>query len=189
MIYYKLINALSEHEDAWDLGEILNFGEFEIKKMNTPEWENIVDKPIEIEIDDEYGCDESDFNLSTTGIQIISEKFRNLLTGDEAEFYPVVFTNIEPKQNYFALRISNFYDCVDEKKSEFEYWNDAEVQMVPVRENTYKSLNRFSIDSTKCGDARIFRILKYFPTIIVTEDLKKSFEELGITGLKYEKLG
>lgn len=189
MVYYKLINALSENEDAWDLGEVSNYSEFEIKKMNTPEWQNIVNQTIEIEIDEEFGDHEVDFNLSATGIQIVSEKFKNLINEDEAEFYPVVFTNIKPKQDYFALRISNFYDCVDETKSEFEYWNEAEVEKVPVREHTYKSLNRFSIDSTKCEGARIFRLLKYFPAMIVTEDLKQLIVQSGITGLTFEKVG
>lgn len=188
MIYYKLINALTENEDAWDLGEVQNYNEYAISKMNHKDWVNIVQEPISIAIDEEFGDYEVDFNLSMTGIQIVSEKFKNLLTTNEAEFYPVVFTNIKPKQNYFALRINNFYDCVDETKSEFEYWNDTEVQIVPVRENTYKSLNRFSIDRTKCDDSRIFRLLKYFPAMIITEDLKQSFVQSGITGLKFERI-
>jgi hypothetical protein len=188
-MFYKIINAISENEDAWDLGKVLNYNEFEIKKMNTPMWQNIIQNPIEIKIDEEFGEEELDYNLSSTGIQIVSEKFKNLLTNDEADFYPVLFSNFKSRENYYALRINSFYDCVNEKISEFEYWSIAEIQSVPIRRDTYKSLNRFNIDESKIGRSRIFRLMKYFPSIIIYESLKNIFEKTNITGLKYESIG
>jgi hypothetical protein len=189
MSYYKLINALSDDDGAWDVGEVVNYSDFEMKSMNTVQWRGQPDHEIEMEIDDESGDRELDFNLSATGIHVVSEKFARLLTPQEAEWYPVTFTNVTPQQSYFALRINSFYDCVDETHSEYDYWTAAEARDVPARANVYKSLNRFHIDSARCGDARIFRLAKYFPTVIVTEELMQSIVHAGISGLSFESVG
>lgn len=191
MSYYKLINALSDDDGAWDVGEVVNYSDFEMKSINTVHWRGHPGQEIEIEIeiDDESGDRELDFNLSATGIHVVSETFTRLLTPDEAEWYPVTFTNATPRQRYFALRINNFYDCVDEAHSEYDYWTAAEAHDVPARANVYKTLNRFHIDSARCGDARIFRLAKYFPTVIVTEELMQSIVRVGISGLSFERVG
>lgn len=186
MRYYKVINNLSENEDSWDLGEVLNYDEYDIGNIDQKNWDDtFIISPLEINVDTEDGIKETDYYLSTTGIQIVSEKFKTLLTPEEASFYPVTFLNFKAGQKYYALRINDFYDCVDESKSEFEYWNQADVEEVPIRVNTYRGLNRFYINESKVGSSRIFRLLKYSPVIVVDEKLKVEIEKANIMGLGF----
>lgn len=180
MKYFKLIENLSKNPNSLDFDFIMNYDDFEIQKISYDP--NIIfENEIEIEVDLDCGKKELDYNLSNQGIEIVSEKLKSLFNENEAEFFKVKILNYKTKLNYYLLKIKNFYDCVDESKSEFEYY----PQENESRKNEYKSLNRFYLDSTKVGKSRIFRLQKYFPEIIITEDLKKIFEENKITGLEY----
>jgi CRISPR/Cas system CMR-associated protein Cmr3 (group 5 of RAMP superfamily) len=184
MKYYKAINVLGETDEKhWSLNEIENISDFDVKKMNYSKQFDFEGEFL-LSVDLDFGSKEIDFNLCDSGIQIVSEKLRNLLSCEDAIFYPVKFTNFNPASKYYALRIRNFYDCVDESKSDIRYWN-PENTAIKERFGNYENLGRFVLDESKIGTAHIFRLQKYFPAIIISEILMKSFFKNCITGIGF----
>jgi hypothetical protein len=184
MKYYKVINLLGEaDEKQWSLNEIENVSDFEAKKMDYSKHFDFEGEFL-LSVDLEFGTKEGDFNLCDSGIQIVSEKLKNVLSCEDAIFYPAKFTNFNPVSRYYALRIRNFYDCVDESKSDIRYWNSGNTTM-KERFGNYENLGRFVLDESKIGTARIFRLQKFFPAIMVSEILMESFFTNQITGIGF----
>lgn len=185
MKYYSVIHTGSEVKDSWFLSEVSNYSDFEIKKLNTQREVEIKDV-IDIEVDPEFGNTEIDFNLCVSGITIISEKFKTHLSPEVATCYPVNITNHSTTQQYFALRLNIFYDCVDESASEFKLWTAADTKL-PEKIGKYKTLSRLKIIDTETIKAGIFRLEKYFPMIIVSETFKIKLEQDKISGIGFSE--
>lgn len=184
MEYYKLIANLSKYPKALDFTNVLNYSDFEIRKVNS-DIENEINfkENFKIEVDIDSGKKELDYNLSYQGLVIVSQRLKSILEseGGNIDFIKIDVINFNLKDDYYAIKIKEFFDCVDETKSEFQYYPSDNI----LKKNKYKSLNRYYIDSTKVGNSKIFRLEKYFPQIIITEDLKRIFEENEITGIEY----
>ncbi|MEZ4786697.1 MAG: hypothetical protein R2790_02145 [Flavobacterium haoranii] len=184
MEYYKLTANLSKNPKALDFTNVLNYSDFEIRKINSDIENEIVFKDnFKIEVDTDSGKNELDYNLSYQGLVIVSQKLKSILENENVniQFIKIDVTNLELRNEYYAIKLVDFLDCVDETKSEFEYYPSDNI----LKKDKYKNLKRYYIDSTKVGKSKIFRLIKYFPQIIITEDLKKVFEENKITGLEY----
>ena len=52
----------------------------------------------------------------------------------------------------------------------------------------YLKLGNYLLDNNKVGNAKIFRLEKHFPTIIITEGFVEKIKENNITGLRYVSL-
>ena len=186
-MYYKLINPISKlPKDVLSFDETINIDDFEIQKINYDEYFNF-DDIIKISIDKEIKTKEYkevDFNLSNNGIQIVSEYFKNIIGNNDITYFQVETINYKTRKMYYAIKINNFYDSVDETKSEIRFWTNENTNR-KERIGKYEDLSRFVIDGTKVGGAKIFRLKKYFPAIIVRDDLIELINKYKITGIDF----
>jgi hypothetical protein len=186
MKYYKAIFNLSKFSKSLDFTEPINYDEFELQKLNN-------DKEIEIEdklifgVDVEDGKEELDVNLSHSGTIIVSDKFKSLLLKNEATFFPIGLEDYKTKNDYFAMKLNIFLDCVKENESELDFWT-SENTTVSDKIGKYKKLNRFCLDLSKINSETIFRLKKYNPTIIVNENFKTIFIENKLKGLDFTEI-
>ena len=130
-----------------------------------------------------------DFSTSSVGGTPIVHKrvanvFRELAPGD-VQFIPVeVEGQSEP---YFILVATRTIRCIDDQQSaEVKYWLPEDDR--PELTGTYRAVYGMRIDTTKVGDAKVFRPWGWNVVLIVSEDLKDALERSGATGMAFREV-
>ncbi|AKQ63786.1 hypothetical protein A176_000698 [Myxococcus hansupus] len=101
---------------------------------------------------------------------------------DDVQLVPVDIQGA-PDQ-YLILVATQRIRCIDDQASEeVRYWEPAHGQ--PERVGDYKSVMGLRIDTTKVGNAKVFRTEGWTIALIVSEDIKLALEHLGATGVKF----
>ena len=147
----------------------------------------VLDKSIEIPIiihSKNIKYKELDFNESFGEIEIVSEKLKNLIGDDDITYSKIKICNYKTEQNYYIIKTNNFYDCVDETQSEIEFIKKDNTDSIEWI-GKYIKLGKFVIDNNRVGNAKIFRLEKYFPEIIFREDLIELIINNSITGIDF----
>jgi hypothetical protein len=73
---------------------------------------------------------------------------------------------------------------VNETRSEIRFWTNENTN-IKERIGKYENLLKFIIDDNKVGDAKIFRLKKYFPAIIIREDLLELLVRNKVNGMDF----
>ena len=190
MEYYKLITHLPEiSKEYLFFGEPDNIWASDMAKIQQNRTFSF-NENIRIPINNYFKqieYKELDFNISFGDIEIVSDKFKRIIGDNDITYFPIEVTNYKTKQKYYAIKINNYYDCVDEMKSEINTIskeNTDSMEMV----GKYLKLGNYLLDNNKVGNAKIFRLEKHFPTIIITEEFVEKIKENNITGLRYVSL-
>jgi hypothetical protein len=187
MKYYKAINPISKlPKNTLCFNETKNIDDSEMLKINY-DADFRFDDIIKISVDKDPKIKEYkefDFNLSNSGIQIVSEYFKDIIGDNDITFFEIETINYKTKRKYYVMKINKFYDCVDEAKSEIRYWTKENTN-IKERVGKYENLMKFVIDDNKVGEAKIFRLKKYFPAIIIRDDLREKIIKNKITGIDF----
>lgn len=118
---------------------------------------------------------------SLVGLPEVDELYKNVV------FAPLEIKQKNLKQNYFAMIIETQIDCVDEENSEFSVF-DKNDPVRPDLAGTYQNFFNLVIDTSKVGKKNIFRLKKYLGAIIVSEEVKRRFENAGVIGVVFDLL-
>lgn len=135
------------------------------------------------------------FTLDSGNIPILSDRAKNALSGlpeiDEPYHHvvlePIRIENKQTDQDYYVMIIETQIDCVDEVRSEFQKY-EVNDPVRPDRAGEYRSFFNLVVDPSKIGDHHIFRQKKHLGSIIVSEEVKRRFEEAGVTGAVFESV-
>lgn len=103
---------------------------------------------------------------------------------DNIQFFPVELyhKNAEKKlDDYYIMNVVGSFDPIDYDKSEIEYYGTPEEKDIADIE----SLTFIPTDDLRLP--KIFRLKPYLPLLVAHQAVKDSFEELGITGVKFYK--
>lgn len=95
--------------------------------------------------------------------------------------------NVEIDNAYFVMIIETQVDAVDEERSEFQKY-EVNDPVRPDRAGEYRSFFNLVVDPSKIGDHHIFRLKKHLGSIIVSEEVKRRFEAVGVTGAVFESV-
>ena len=197
MRYYLL------QDNMW-LDESVNRWIFDSFKYPTDKANmEFVDPPVEYMEPCTYSIDlyrdgkttDFSFTMDSGNIPILSEKAKNALSGLSEVEEPYKHVVIEPikidnkivKDNYYVMIIETQIDCVDEQRSEFEKFQEND----PVRPDLageYSGFLNLVIDGSKVGEHHIFRLKKHLNSIIVSEEVKRRFEKVGVTGAVFSSV-
>ena len=146
----------------------------------------------------EVDQDGRELDFTTSGyadVPVVSEKVKEALSGlpeiDEPYKHvvlePVRFTSETVRNKYFVMIIETQLDCVDETRSKFETIAEDD----PIRPDLageYGVFLSLVVDPPKIGDHHIFRIKRASRAIIVSEEVKRRFEEAGVIGAEFESV-
>ncbi|MCK6263678.1 hypothetical protein KP803_10375 [Vibrio sp. ZSDE26] len=153
-------------------------------------------EPGNFTLDLKFDGKEVDYTLAGyASVPVVSSRIKEALKGiDEVDepYQNIVFesVNIEGKnteQKYFVMIIESQMDCVDEERSSFEkYTIDDPVR--PDKAGQYSGFYNLVIDPTRTGGKHVFRIEKHLGSIIVSEEVKRRLESVGITGATFESV-
>lgn len=197
MKYYLLRDDmwLDESADRWVFDRL----KYETDKGNL----EFVDPPLEYMEPCTYPIDlhragrETDFSftMDSGNIPILSKKAKSALDGlrevDEPYHHvvlePVKIENKQVDQDYFVMIIETQIDCVDEERSEFQKYEENDP-VRPDKAGQYHAFFNLVIDPSKTGDHHIFRLKKHLGSIIVSEEVKRRFEDSGVTGAVFESV-
>ena len=126
------------------------------------------------------------------GLPVLSKKARDSLRGipevDEP-FMNVVMEPVDIKGGprgtvYYLMIVENRFDCVDEVRSEFRKFAENDP-VRPDRAGEYAIFTNFVIDPDKTEGRHIFRVSTYESALIVSEEVKRRFEEAQVSGCTF----
>lgn len=122
---------------------------------------------------------------SVGGAPIVHRRVASVFTElapDEVQLIPVdVDGQSEP---YFILVATRTIRCIDDQESaEVLYWKPEDER--PEKTGKYRAVYGMRIDTTKVGDAKVFRTWGWTGALIVSEDVKNALERSGATGMAF----
>ncbi len=110
---------------------------------------------------------------------VFSSRLRELLDSlgiKNIEYYNLEIVNPRNGKKFSDYKIANVVglaDCVDEEKSDLEYFQDGDIKFV----------NRMVFDESKIpGELRIFRLAKMTVLPVIHQSVKDAIENARLTG-------
>jgi hypothetical protein len=104
---------------------------------------------------------------------------------DDVQLFPV---DVEGAPDpYYVLNVAKVRRCIDDAAcEEARLWvpEDGRPELV----GTYHVVSGLRIDTSKVGDARVFRLWGWHPPIIVDGDIKAALERVGIVGGRFDEV-
>ncbi|WP_368773750.1 imm11 family protein [Corallococcus aberystwythensis] len=125
---------------------------------------------------------------SVGGAPVVHQRVASVFTElapDEVQVIPVdVDGQSDP---YFILVATRTLRCIDDQESaEVLYWKPEDGR--PEKTGRYRSVMGMRIDTTKVGDAKVFRPWGWTGVLIVSEDIKDALERSGATGMAFREV-
>lgn len=125
---------------------------------------------------------------SFRSVPLGSFKVLQALSGlDGFTAFPARIVNFGQKTSYHILHFWDVVDFFDEARSAVEIipFNDP---IRPDLAGNYRSVTKLKIDPSKAVGKHTFRIARLEGRVIVSEDVKKRFEDFGITGAVFDSV-
>jgi hypothetical protein len=126
-----------------------------------------------------------DFSRDITAVPIVHGRMVELferLGVQEVQFLPVqVGDHPGP---WFILNALRIVPCIDDARCQrILKWAPHDGE--PEKVGRYRAVHGLRIDSTKVGDARVFRPWGWTVALVVSEEIKQAMEKEAITGAKF----
>jgi len=120
------------------------------------------------------------------GVPIGSWKTVQALNGFEGfTAFPVEIENYTQKEPWYILHFWDEVDCFDEARSQFKVIQPDDPARPDLAGN-YKSVSKTLIRPELAQGKDIFRIARLTGTIVVSEEVKRRFEDVGVTGAVFQ---
>jgi len=170
----------------WYLREPTDFGGQQIPDI----WVFVYGKPVDetrrLRIPLSRPGKPLDFDKTTVaGTPIVNARVASVfrdMAPDDVQLFPVeVQGQSEP---YFLLNVARVLRCIDDAAcEEVRLWTLEDGR--PDRVGEYHVISGLRIDKSKTGDAHVFRLWGYLPTIVVDGEIKEALERTGIVGGRF----
>ena len=182
MKYYRLLDDL-EIKKRWFIGELENIDWDFWQYIRAKPLDEIPTKPMPIEMQ-EKGIP-LDFTYAAFELPIVNKITKELFSINDVNFYLVI--NKLFKEEYYLMHILHQVDCVDEKKSTFDKFEEND----PIRPDLagqYKTIYKLKLKKDIKFNHDIFRVKNYDTAIIISEKIKNKFEELNLIGVEFQEV-
>ena len=90
---------------------------------------------------------------------------------------------VDGAPSFYILNVLDVRDCLDESGSAFLKWRAEDGR--PDRTGQYRQVSRLRIDPVRAMDAHIFRLKGYEIALIVSETIKRQFEQHAVSGVQF----
>ena len=116
------------------------------------------------------------------GVPIGTFKVTRCLQGlDGFTTFPVTVEGSAQTDLLHILHVWEVVDCFDEVKSQFQIIPEND-RIRPDLAGHYRSVTRLVIDAAKAQGKHLFRIARLENRLIVSEEVKRRFEDVGVSG-------
>ncbi|TQF17032.1 hypothetical protein FJV41_05545 [Myxococcus llanfairpwllgwyngyllgogerychwyrndrobwllllantysiliogogogochensis] len=173
----------------WDLGDSLDERGFQVDDPHAFRAGHPIPSPGRLSVPIEEPGRRLDFSTAGLGMAPVvhirvATVFAELAPSD-VQLIPVEIQG--DLDQYLILVVTRLIRCIDDEASdEVRYWKPEDGQ--PERVGDYKSVIGMRIDSTKVGDAQVFRTWGWDLGLIVSEDIKAALERERTTGAKFTEV-
>ena len=187
MRYFELSQDV-EGSEGWDLG---NPTDSQGKELDNP-WVFRLGLPVpnagHLKIPISHPGRTLDFTLAGFSIPVIHARVASVfseLAPRDVQLLPV---DIQGQPDPFRILVATrLIRCIDDQAStEVEYWTPEDGR--PEKVGQYRDVYGMRIDSTKVGDAKVFRTWGWTVALIVSEEIKEALERAGVTGVKFKEV-
>lgn len=187
MNYFELNDDIA-FPNRWWLGKVMQIdGEVFVKPPFIPVNDERRDQVYEVELK-VHGASTDYTTTSFRSVPLGSFRAIQALSGlDGFTAFPARIINFRQQTSYHILHFWDVVDCFDEARSAFEIIPSND----PIRPDlagNYRSVTKLKIDPSKALGKHIFRIARLEGRVIVSEDVKKRFEDFGITGAVFDSV-
>ncbi|WP_300445238.1 DUF1629 domain-containing protein [uncultured Mameliella sp.] len=185
---YYLLNDDKHFPDRWFLGAIEHADNWRFLK---PEMQDMEPGRYTLHLQRE-GTPMDYTQTLLYGLPVLSEKARNSLRGIPEVDEPFKNVVMEPVDInggpwatlYYLMIVETRFDCVDEVRSEFRKFEENDP-VRPDKAGEYAIFTNFVIDPDKTEGRHIFRVSTYQSALIVSEEVKRRFEEEQVSGCNF----
>ncbi|HYO55195.1 imm11 family protein [Archangium sp.] len=187
MKYFELENDMGIL-DRWELGDPIDGSGQEI-------WHGHFSKglPLSIQLPVRIGMYARgralDFSTTALGVTVIHDKVKTLFERigiqDQMQLFPITIE--EQSDLYYILNLLRTIRCIDDERCEEVGYRTAE-EGYEDGIGEYHKVVGMRIDSSKVGDAEIFRPWGWPVSIIISERVKKAMEVAGVTGTRFTEV-
>lgn len=137
---------------------------------------------------------EVDYSLAGyASVPVVSAKFRDALLGlpevnqpyMNVVFERVVIEEQDTALEYFVMIVETKKDCVDEVLSDCVLFEKDDL-VRPDLAGQYRAFIKLILDREKVDSSHIFRLEKFLSALIVSEEVKRRLDSVGIVGAVYD---
>jgi len=185
MKFFRLLDDL-EFPDRWYLSTVSDADNWRLARppvlgMGDP----LRDQVLKVEL--RKSGIPLDYSLAGyAGVPVVSFEALHAISGlDGFTAIPAKIGGFQQKTSYYILHFWDEADCVDERASKFEkYQVDDPVR--PDLAGNYSAFFSLVIDPSRTGGKDIFRLARSGTEVIVSEEVKRRFEDAGVTGAVFQ---
>jgi len=126
-----------------------------------------------------------DFTYTDSVMPVVTEEVAQLLsefTNNNIQRFSVKVDRME--EEYEIINVLSLADCIDTEGSAIEWWEEGN-NIRPDLAGKPHVISNLVIDPTHVGDHHIFRLQEWTLPVIVSEDIKRAFEEARVTGVRF----
>lgn len=155
------------------------------------DWEFRLGAPVRVEgrlkLFLEHAGRPLDFSETNSRIPLVHVKVASVFSELAPKDVQLIPADVEghPEQ-YLILVATRRIRCIDEKASKVQFWQPEDG--LPDKVGQYYAVDDLHIDTSKVGNAKVFRPEGWEGTLIISEDIKEALERMGATGVKFEEV-
>ncbi|WP_043434990.1 imm11 family protein [Cystobacter fuscus] len=126
-----------------------------------------------------------DFCWAAFSIPVVHTRFVQLFARLDIQGVQFIPAQVEGHAGpFFILNTLRTIRCIDDARCEdVQYWKHEDGQ--PEKVGMYRVVAGLRINTSKVGDARIFRTWGWSQGLIISEDIKQAMEAEGFTGTRF----
>lgn len=180
-LYFLLIDDL-EREHRWFLGSPSDHTGRSVEPDLFTGGRELSGVPQPLHIGLRRGGDPLDWTFADFDMPVVSATVLALLQPFSARIQ-AISAFVEGAPSFYVLNVLDVRDCLDESGSEFLRWRAEDGR--PDRTGQYRQVSRLRIDSARATDSQLFRLKGYEIALIVSETIKRQFEQHAVSGVQF----
>ncbi|KFE63252.1 imm11 family protein [Hyalangium minutum] len=155
------------------------------------DWDFTKGAPVHIEgrlkIPIEIAGKPLDYSWAGLSIPVVHIKVAHVfkeLAADDIQLIPADIPG-QPDQ-YLVMVATRLIRCIDEKASKVQFWTPEDG--VPEKVGQYWAVDDLRIDTSKVGNAQVFRPEGWEVVLIVSGEIKEALDRMGATGTRFTEV-
>lgn len=181
MRYFELNDDIN-FPGRWYLGDIANVDNWELSFS----WKDDFDV---LDVGLVRNGLEMDFTFTECyRVPVVSLKVKKALEDFHGlSFVPVRINGKICSTDYFILIVNDVVQCVDEKRSEFQKFEENDP-VRPDKSGEYRAFMRLRIDEKSVGEKDVFRLKGFEIAVVISERVKSKLDFIGATGVDVDDI-
>ena len=180
--FYRMLDDPSI-SGRWHLGESGDRAGRAIDSRRFSEGRRLdLGEPLLVEI--QYPGSPLDITLAAFDMPVLSPRATKLFEELCGESIQLFMSKVEGQLGtYSVMNVIELVDCIDERASLIERWQEEHGRQDKVGQ--FRTVAGLRIDPDRAGAREIFRLAGWSIALILSSNLKKSIENLGLSGVKF----